>query len=257
MLRKLLLGVAVAALAVTAAAQNLTLDQILAKNLQARGGMEKLKAAKTMRITAKMTVGPGIEAPVVIEQKRPNSMRFEITIQGLTAIQAYDGKTGWSIMPFQGKKDPEPMGEDALKEMAEQADFDGPLVDYQQKGHKVELVGREPVEGADAYKLKVTLKDGGVRYIYLDADSFLEMKSESKRTICGTEVEGEASIGDYKEVEGLMIPHSVEGGVKGSPQKQKMTIEKVEINPPIDDARFKMPEVKKEEPKTEEKKPGF
>ncbi|HEV8132790.1 MAG TPA: hypothetical protein VGQ81_16205 [Acidobacteriota bacterium] len=232
-----------------------TVDEIIAKNIAARGGMEKLKAVKTMRMTGKMTVGPGIEAPVTMEQKRPNSMRMEFTVQGMTGVQAFDGTTGWMLMPFSGKKDPEPMTEEIAKEVAQQADFDGPLVDYKEKGNQVELIGKESVEGTEAYKLKVTVKNGSVRYYYLDKDSFLEIKAESKRMVRGTEVEAESVMGDYKEVQGLMMPHSIEAGAKGRPEKQKVTIEKVEINPAIDDSRFKMPEVKKPEAKPEEKKP--
>jgi outer membrane lipoprotein-sorting protein len=246
-------GVAVVS-ATPVSAQNLTVDQIIAKNIEAHGGMAKIKAAKTMRITGKMTLGPGIEAPIVMEQKRPELSRMDITLQGMTAVQAYDGKVGWSINPFGGKKDPEVMGEDDRKEMAEQADFDGPLVDYKEKGNKVELVGKEPVDGTDAYKIKVTLKSGDTRYFYLDTDSFLEIKEESKRTIRGTERESETSIGDYKDEGGLMLAHSMEMGQKGSPQKQQLTLEKVEINPAIDDSRFKMPEVKKPVAAAEEKK---
>jgi len=254
MVRRLLLSlITLVAMAVPITAQ--TVDEIIAKNIQARGGMEKLKAVRTIRESGKITLGPGMEVPAVMEQKRPNSLRLEITLQGLVAVQAYDGKTGWQIMPFQGKKDPEATGEDDTKSLAEQADIDGPLVDYKAKGNKVELLGKEPVEGTEAYKLKVTLKNGEVRTISLDADSFLEIKVESKRTVRDTEREAESTLGDYKEVEGMMMPFSVESGMKGAPQKQKITIEKIEINPAIDDARFKMPEVKKEEPKAAEKKP--
>ncbi|MDD5543232.1 MAG: outer membrane lipoprotein-sorting protein [Acidobacteriia bacterium] len=231
-----------------------TVDEIVAKNIQARGGLDKLKKVNTIRVSGRMVVGPGIEAPMVIEQKRPNQMRLEFTIQGMTASQGFDGKSGWSIMPFGGVKDPQPMSEDDRKTIDEQADFDGPLVDYKAKGNKVELLGKEPLEGTDTYKLQVTLKDGSVRTFYLDADSFLEIKQEGKRTIRGTVVEGESLLGDYKEVEGLMMPFSIEAGTKGSPQRQKITIDKVEINPTLDDSRFKMPEVKKEEPKPEDKK---
>ncbi|MBI2835232.1 MAG: outer membrane lipoprotein-sorting protein [Acidobacteria bacterium] len=238
---------AVASLAVPASAQ--TVDEIIAKHVQARGGMDKLKAVTSIRYTGKMTVGPGIEAPVIVEQKRPENMRMELTVQGLTAVQAYDGKTGWMIMPFQGKKDPEPMGGDELKATVEQADFDGPLVDYAAKGNKVELSGKETVEGAESYRLKVTLKSGDFRYIYIDADSFLAIKEESKRMVRGTEMEFESALGDYKDVDGLVLPHAIEGGPKGGQIRQKITIEKVELNPTIDDTRFKMPEVKKSEPK--------
>lgn len=222
-----------------------TVDEVIAKHVQARGGLDKLKAAKTVRMTGKMTVGPGLEAPVVVEQKRPNHIRIEFTIQGMTGIMAFDGKGGWTLIPFSGKKDPEAMGEDDLKEAEEQADLDGPFIDYKEKGNKVELVGKEPVEGTDAYKLKATLKDGTVQYSYVDADSYLVIKEESKRTIRGVERETEATLGDYKKVEGLMFPCSIETGAKGDSQKQKITIERIEINPAIDDSRFKMPEAKK------------
>lgn len=241
MVRKLLLCSLLLLLAGVAVAADLTVDQIVAKNIQAHGGMDKIKAVKSMRFTGKMTIGPGMEAPVTMLQKRPKNMRMEILVQGMTIVQAYDGTTGWIIMPLQGKKDAEPMGQDDLKDAEEQADMDGPLVDYKDKGNKVELMGKEAVEGSDAYKLKVTLKSGDVRYLYLDPDSFLEIKTTSKRTIRGAEREMETTIGDYKEVEGLMLPFSFEAGMKDSPQKQKITIDKVEINPTVDDSQFKMP----------------
>jgi outer membrane lipoprotein-sorting protein len=218
-----------------------TVDELIAKNVQARGGIEKLKAVKSIRMTGKMTMGPGMEAPFVMEMKRPRNMRVEFTIQGMTGVQAYDGEKAWMLMPFMGKKDPELMPAEETKEAAEESDFDGPLVDYKEKGNSVELVGKEKVEGTDAYKLKVTLKSGDVRYLYLEGDSYLEIKGESKRKMRGTEIEGESIIGDYKDEGGLMIPHSIETGAKGSPQKQKLTIEKVELNAQVDDARFKMP----------------
>ncbi len=262
MVRKFSLVLLLVALSLGAAAQApaaapaLTVDQIIAKNIQAHGGMDKMKALKSVRMTGKMTLGPGIEAPMTMEMKRPSNLRVDVTIQGMTITQAYDGKSGWMIMPMQGNKDPQPMGEDDVKAFAEQADFDGPLVDYQAKGNKVESLGKEAVEGSDAYKLKVTLQDGQIRTIYLDADSFLEMKMEIKRSVRGTDYEGETLIGDYKEVEGMMFPFSIDAGAKGSPQRQKITIDKVELNPAVDDARFKMPEVKKAEPAPAQK-PGL
>lgn len=241
MFRRILSLVALAAALTALPATAQTLDEILAKNLAARGGLEKIKSVQTLRMTGTMTVGPGMEAPFVIEQARPNSMRMDFTLQGMTGTQAYDGKTGWQLMPFGGRKDPEPVPEDQLKQLQEQADFDGPLVDYKAKGNQVELVGKEKVEGSDAWKLKVTLKNGDVRYIYLDADQYLEIRAEGKTTIRGTEVEGEATMGDYKEVGGLMIPFAVESGQKGAPQKMKMTLKDVVLNPKLDSARFKMP----------------
>jgi hypothetical protein len=216
-----------------------TVDSLIAKNLEARGGLDKMKAVQSMRMTGKMMMG-GMEVPLVIEMKRPANSRVEFTFQGMTGVQAYDGKSGWTIAPG-GAKDPEPMSAEELKDAEEQSDMDGPLVDYKSKGNKVELVGKEKVEGSDAYKLKITLKSGDIRYLYLDADSSLEIKGESKRTVRGSEAEIETTIGDYKEVEGLLIPFNLQAGAKGSDQKQNIVIEKVELNPTIDVARFKMP----------------
>ncbi len=245
MLRKALLALAGAALLAPASAQ--TLDEILAKNLEARGGADKIKAVKTVRLTGRMTVGPGLEAPVVMEFKRPTKMRMDFTIQGMTGSQAFDGKGGWQIMPFQGNPNPEPMSPDDIKDAEEQADIDGPLVDWKAKGHAVELVGKEKVEGTDAWKLKITMKGGDVRYVFLDADAYLEIRGEGKRKIRGTEMETEQTISDYKEVGGLVMPHAFEGGPKGSPMRQKITIDKIELDVDIDDARFAMP-AKKDAP---------
>lgn len=230
------------ALAAPAASQ--TVDEIIAKHIEAIGGLEKIRAVKTVRMTGKMTVGPGIEAPVVMELKRPNAMRLDITVQGMVGSQAFDGTKGWSLMPFGGSKVPQEMAADEAKLAQEQAEIDGPLVDYKAKGNTVELQGKEKVEGSEAYKLKVTLKNGVVRTMYIDAEHFLQIKEEAKRTIRGTEVDSETIVGDYKEVGGMMFPHSIDSGQKGNPQRQKLVIEKIELNVPIDDARFKMPEVK-------------
>jgi len=239
MLRKLFLITVALLLAPLALAQSV--DEIIAKNIQARGGMDKLKSVQTIRSSGKMTLGPGIEAPGLLIQKRPNGARLEFTVQGLTAVQAYDGQTAWQVMPFTGKKDAELMSADEKKDIEESADIDGPLVDYKTKGNQVELLGKDKVEGTDVYKLKVTLKNGDAQTVYLDADSFLEIKEDTKRVVRGSEQEFETSIGDYKEVNGMMFPFAMETGQKGSPQKQKLTLEKIEINVPIDDASFKMP----------------
>jgi hypothetical protein len=252
MLRKSLIALVVLALPVAlATAQTAapakpvsglpSVDELIAKNIEAHGGIEKIKAVQSIRMTGKMTMGQGMEAPMVIEMKRPKAMRMEFTVQGMTGIQAYDGKTGWAVMPFGGKKDPEPMNAEDLQEAEENADIDGPLVDYKSKGYTVELIGKEKVEGSDAYKLKVNMKNGTVRYIYLDADTMLEIKNEGKRMIRGSEVEFVSTIGDYKEVGGLLYPYSIEMGAKDHPEKQNIIIDKIEINPKLDDARYKMP----------------
>lgn len=240
MLRRLSLVFTVAVL-LTPALLAQTVDEIIAKNIQARGGMDKIKSVQTIRSTGTMTMGPGMEAPATMVQKRADKARIEFTLQGMTAVQAYDGTDAWQIMPFTGKKDPEAMSADDKKDIEEMADIDGPLVDYKSKGNKVELLGKDKLEGTDVYKLKVTLKNGDVTTDYLDADSFLEIKEELKRTVRGTEQELESSIGDYKDVNGLMFPFAMENGMKGSQQKEKVSISKIELNVPVDDAIFKMP----------------
>jgi outer membrane lipoprotein-sorting protein len=230
------LGVLVA---VPAAAQ--TVDEVIAKHIDALGGLTKMQAVKSVRMSGRMTVGPGMEAPMVLEIKRPNALRVDFTIQGMVGSQAYDGSKAWQFMPFDGSTAPQEMSPEETIYVAEQADIDGPLVDYKTKGHKVELVGKENVEGSDAYKLKVTLKSGNVRTIYLDAASYLEIKEEGKRIQRGTEIETETIMSDYKAVDGLMMPHLLDTAVKNTSQRQKIVIEKIEFNAPIDDARFKMP----------------
>jgi outer membrane lipoprotein-sorting protein len=263
MLRRIILN-SLAALALTATLSAQTVDEIIAKHVQALGGMEKMQAQKTRRATGKLSFPGGLEIPITLIQKRPEMFRANITFQGMDVIQAYDGKTGWQIDPTQGKKTAEPLSEDDLKDVKENADFDGPLVNYKEKGNTVELMGKEDVDGTPAYKLKVTLKSGDVKYVYLDTDAYVPIKEESKRTIRGSEREFESIIGDYKEEGGVMMPHSVESRPKGATQSQKLTIDTVEINPEIADSYFQMPAAApaaekpattdKKEPATPEKK---
>jgi len=224
---------------VSVAAQ--TADEIIAKYIKTVGGMDKIQAVKAIRRTGKVIVGGGFEIPIVQENKRPNLVREDITIQGLVGTNAYDGKVGWKIEPWQGKKDPEALGEAELKGILEDADFDGPLVNYKEKGNKIEFVGMDEVEGTDTYKLKVTMANGEVRHFYMDTDYYVPIKIETKRIIRGNEVEIETVLGDYKEVAGWYLPYSMEVGPKGSQNKQKIALDKIEANVSVDDHRFSMP----------------
>lgn len=240
MVRRLLVGLWLAALvAMPAAAQ--TADDIIAKNNDAKGGLAKQKAVQSVRMTGRATVGPGIEAPIVIEAKRPKSLRIDIAVQGMTITQAYDGAVGWMLNPLSGRTEPETVPPEALRVMEEQADMDGPLIDYKSKGHTVELLGKEKVEGTDCYKLKVTLKNGDVRTIFIDTESNLEVKVEGRTMIRGTEQASDTLLGDWKDVGGILMAHSIDNGRPGAPMRQKMTIDKVELNVPLEDARFSMP----------------
>jgi outer membrane lipoprotein-sorting protein len=253
MSRKMLLALcAVALLTVSAFGQ--TTDELLEKSFKAMGGKDKLKALQSVRMTGKMKMGP-MEAPFTITKARPSDSRMDFTIQGMTGTQAYDGTTGWMLMPFGGNKDPQKLTEDMLKDARSDADFDGPTFDYKAKGNKVEYVGKEDVEGTPAYKLHVTTKDGKESNIYLDAETYLVLRSESTRNVQGQELEMETSIGDYKTVDGLTFPYSMESHVKGKEKMggQSITIEKIELNPKVDMTIFAMPAAAPA-PKAEDKK---
>jgi hypothetical protein len=239
-MRRFLLGMAGLALfALPVSAQ--TAEEIVANYIKTVGGMDKIQAVQTLRRSGKFMGGGGFVAVILEENKRRGMVRQEFSVQGLTGIVAYDGKTGWKIEPWQGKKDPEPLGEEEMKQILEDSDFDGPLVNYQQKGNKIELVGMDQVEGTDAYKLKLTLANGDVRYYYMDTDYFVPIKIDTKRMIRGAEREYETTLGDYKEVAGWYLPHSIEVNVKGSQDRQKTTYEKIEANVAIDERRFARP----------------
>jgi hypothetical protein len=218
-----------------------TAEEIIGKYISTVGGMEKIQAVKMLRRTGKFTGGGGFEAAILIENSRPNMVRKEFSIQGMTGITAYDGKTGWKIEPWEGKKDAELLGEEEKKQILEDSDFDGPLINYKQKGNKVEYVGMEPVEGTDAFKLKVTLENGDVCYYYMDTDYYVPIKIEKKIMVRGAEREYEISLGDYKEVSGWYLPHSIESNSKGSSSRQKVTYEKIEANVSIDVSHFALP----------------
>jgi hypothetical protein len=243
-----------AAPALLAQAPAPSVDQILASHYEAQGGLARLKAVKSRRMTAKV-LGAPVDVTLVFENKRPASLRVDVLVQGQVQTTAFDGKAGWRVNPFAGYgggKAAEPMTADELKDAEEQGDMDGSLVDHVAKGHKVEYLGAESVEGSQAHKLKVTRKNGNSSTVFLDADSFLEIKVQSKRMVRGQEVETEQVLGDYKEVGGLLFAHSIEMGMKGAAQRQKLQVEKIELDVAIDDGRFKAPPA----PKADEAKPA-
>jgi hypothetical protein len=230
-----------------------TADELIAKNIQARGGMEKLKGIKTLRMRGKFEGGGGFTAALTQENQRPDLIRETFTLQGMTAVQAYDGSTGWQIQPFGGKKDPELMGEDDLRDLLLDADFDGPLVDYKEKGSTVEFLGHDVVDGDDALRLKVTLKNGDIIYDYLDPDTFIEIRKEIQQFIRGSVRDRVVGYGSYKPVDGVMYPFSISQGPKNHPDAQTTTVRKMEANVTIDPADFALPASLK----TEEKKSGM
>jgi hypothetical protein len=239
-MRNILLRLAGVALC-TAPLSAQTADDIIARYIKTIGGIDRIQAVQTLRRTGRFTGGGGFEAVVVQESKRPNRVRQEFSLQGMTGITAYDGRTGWKIEPWQGKKDAEALSEEELRDITEESDFDGPLINYQQKGNRVELVGTEQVEGTDAFKLKVTLANGDVRTYYMDTDYYVPIRIDTKRMIRGAEQETETSLGDYKQVAGVYLPYSFETGQRGSQDRGKITYQKIEANAPLDEQRFTQP----------------
>jgi hypothetical protein len=229
--------------ALPASAQSV--DEIIARYLKTVGGMENIQSVKTLRRTGKFIGGGGFEAAILQENKRGNLVREEFALQGMVGINAYDGKTGWKVEPWNGKKDAEALGEEEMKSILEDADFDGPLVNYRQKGNKVEFAGRDTFEGTDTFKLKVTMPNGDTYVYYMDTDYYVPIKIDTKRIVRGAEREYETVLGDYKEVAGWYLPYSFEIGVKGSQDKAKTVYEKIEANVAIDDGRFSMPSAPK------------
>lgn len=225
------------------AAQEPTIEDLIQKNLEAKGGRDAWEGIETARITGTMSFGPQ-EAPFAYEWKAPNKVRIEFTLQGMTGVQAFDGEGGWALMPFMGKTEPEKMAPEDAAQMKNEADFRGPLLNPEEKGYTLEYAGEEEVEGTPAYKIKVTNEDGDISYVYLDKEYYVEIQRVDERTIRGQEVVSTASIGDYKEVDGVMIPHSTEIKVSGAPEgaSQVMSFEKVELNVDLADDRFAMPE---------------
>jgi len=216
-----------------------TVDALIKKNFDAHGGARKLKAIKSTRATGKIQM-QGINAPITIITKRPNLARVEIALQSGPYIEGYDGKTAWRVNSLTGSHDPEIISGEDAKDILETADMDGPLVDYRRKGHKIELLGKENVEGVDAYKLKLTRKSGDVKYIYLNSRTYLEAKQITRRLDHGVEIEVELYYSDYKPVDGILIAHSYEARLENQ-TVQITTIEKIEINPLIDDSVFRTP----------------
>lgn len=261
----------------------LSASQIVDKNVAARGGLQAWRAVATLSLAGKMGAGGNqratlstpnpdqkekideryiprrradeVQLPFVMELKRPRKMRLELQVKGQTAVQVYDGTNGWKLRPFLNRREVEPYSADELKIASVQQDLDGPLVDYAAKGTRVELAGTEKVEGRDNYKLKLTLKNGQAIHVWIDAKTFLESKMEgTPRRLDGTYHPVEVYFRDFRPVGGVQIPHVLETkvlpvaktllGLKDPPVPvERITIEKVEVNPKLDDALFSKPEM--------------
>jgi len=237
----LLLGSA----AFPAAAQDA--QSLIAKNLQARGGAAAISAIKSIRFKGR-SIAPG-DFELTYEETRERvgpsaaAARVDLTVQGLDLVQAYDGRgDGWRINPFQGRKDPERMSSDEARSMADGALIEGPLLASRTDGSRVEYLGREDFEGTNAYKLRVTQKDGDQFTYWLDPDTYLEIKVDETRKLRGAEVTNETELGDYEKVAGVYFPMSVENWAQGQDkQRQRTIIASGEANVDVPDGYFSEP----------------
>src|SRR6202166_2204407 len=207
-----------------------TASQIIDKNVAAKGGLQAWRAVQTMTFSGKMDAGGKSKAQLqfVLEKKRPRKTRVELAFKNDTAVQVYDGVNGWKLRPYLGRKTVEPYSSDELKAAGFESELDGPLVDYAAKGNKVELEGIEKVEAHDAYKLKVTMKGGEVQHIWLDAETFLEVKIEGTPRRMDKKMRPVAIyLRDYKSVSGLKVPYVIETAVEGNKDTHKIFIDSV------------------------------
>ena len=215
-----------------------SVDEIIAKSLAARGGAEKVKSVNSERLTGRISVGPGVEGPFIVEIKRGGKMREGMVLNGKTIIRATNGTTGWMKIDDDA---PSALSPGDLKNMAGGADLDGALMDYKAKGNRVEYSGKEKLDGKDTYKLKVTLKNGEVREEYIDCVSNLGLKWVGKIINQEKEVAVESLFSDYRAVDGVMFAFRIDSQTVGSSNQQTITLDKIEVNPSLDDARFEQP----------------
>ena len=218
-----------------------TVDEVVGHYLQARGGGERLRGVRTLRMSGRLVM-PGVEAPLVLELKRPDKVRTEFTVEGRPSIRAYDGQVAW-VLPPVPEAPPQPVPPDQAQELKAQADVDlSPLVDSEAKGFTVDLAGRESLPDGEAWKLVVMGGAEPPRSLYVSVDSHLVVRTEEVRTVEGKELPFVSEIGDYRTVDGLVYPHLLRSGPRDDPESwQTVAIERIDVNPPLDDARFSPP----------------
>ena len=240
-----LCAASLAFLGAAASAADLSAAQITERNAAARGGVTAWRAVQSMSMTGEMDAGGKTNAkvPYTLSLKRPHMSRLEIRFDNQTAVQTYNGKDGWKYRPYLGRTEAEPLTPAELASEQATDELDGPLVDAERKGTRVEVAGVDKVEGKDAYRLKLTNAGGASRNLWVDATSFLEVKIDGEpRKLDGRAHKVTVFFRDYKAVNGLNIPHTLETVVEGVKQTRKIVVKSVAINPKLDDALFGKPQ---------------
>ncbi|OQY00143.1 MAG: hypothetical protein B6I20_09155 [Bacteroidetes bacterium 4572_117] len=230
-------------------AQDMTLEKILESHFEAIG-QEKLNDVKSITMTGKQMM-QGMEFPFKVIIKRPDKLRVEATVQGNVMVQAYNGEEGWMVAPWLGTTDPQDVNEEQAKGFKDQSDMDGKLYNWKDKGYTVELIGTEDMEGTDVYKIKLTEKpekegeEGDVTFYFIDSDSFVFLKTSTKKNVQGNEVEIDNFSSNYKQVNGIAFAFSSETKMGGNTMTQ-MVIEEIKFDEEIDDKIFDRPEKKED-----------
>jgi hypothetical protein len=226
----------------TSNAQEMKLDDVLNSYFKA-AGLEKMMSWTSYVATGKSVAG-GMEFPFTMIRKRPNKIRIEAEVQGNKMIQAFDGEKGWSVIPWSGSSEPKDMTPDEIKSMKDEAEMEGTLYNWKEKGHQAELIGKEDVEGSSAYKIKLVKSNGNESMYFIDAENFMLIKISAKVKVQGNEIESETYLTDYKDVNGVMTSCSLATKMKGQTISQ-IVIEKNEVNVPVEDSIFVKPTASK------------
>ena len=237
--RALLAACALLLCSIPSYAQAPSADELVARNLAARGGADKLASLNTAKLTGSLTL-QGMDVPFTMLTKRPNKMRQEMTMQGGTIVQASDGQTVWAINPMMGGAEPRVIEGPQADMVKNQALFDGPLVGYKERGDTLEVVGPAEVDGAKGWKLKLTRKDGQAMHIVLDAESGLERQWIATMDQNGLTMEISTTLSDYQPTDGVQVARAIRTMMDGQ-QVASLTFSSVEFNVPVDDAVFSMP----------------
>jgi hypothetical protein len=213
-----------------------SLDDVVARVIKARGGIERIKHEQTQRLTGKISLPSG-SGPLLVEMKRPGMMREEVTLNGKSQIRTTDGLSGWGVGTLREAPIPQEVDAQELHNLAGSADFEGPLVDYKEKGNRIELAGKEKVGKRKAFKLVISMKSGENRIDFIDCKTYQELKWQGRVS----DSVFESYFRDYRRVKGLMFAFEIDSGPLGQPLNQKIIFDKVDVNPPLDDARFGKP----------------
>jgi len=217
-------------------------DEIVASHLAARGGEAKLKALRSIRESGKVRSSDGRVARVVREIERPDLYRLEFTYQGTTSVFAHDREGGWQVAPLQGEFEPRRVeGEQDAAGGADQRDLEGPLVGWREKGHKVELAGKETLPAGEAYKLQIQLRDGTSRVDYVDVASRQIVRSEVSRKVGGRDTRLVHDFSDFRDEGGIVFPHRIESSSPDRARTLIIVVEKVELDPKLEADRFRFP----------------